>query len=243
MSSKSRMSRNWPCPTCPVRNLGTCCCLLGQHFSEQGLNEQPAWQDFRALRGGENIITRGTVSDYVYVLCDGWAFRYYRLPDGRRQILQVLLAGDIFSAVTAFEEKLRFSVQALTEVRISRFQRAALKTRLTADPQLSAALTRSCIEQGSDVDELATVLGQRSAEQRLAYVFLHFIKRLLARVPTLKQFPFPLRQQHIAEMIGLTPVHVSRVMSTFRERKLIDLSGGVLTVLDPEELKRIGSLR
>jgi CRP/FNR family transcriptional regulator len=243
MSRKIGMNRSWPCAACPVRDIGFCGALLGQHSSEQRLNEQPAWQDFRGLRGGENIITRGNVSDYVYVLCDGWAFRYYRLPDGRRQILQVLLAGDIFSAVTAFAEKLNFSVQAMTEVRISRFQRIVVKSKFTSDPRLTDALARSFIDQGNDLDELVTVLGQRSAEQRLAYLFLHFIKRLRARIPTLRQFPFPLRQQHIAEMMGLTPVHVSRVMSSFRERKLIDLSGGVLTVLDPDELERIGSLR
>lgn len=235
--------KNWPCAGCPVRDLGFCGALLGQHSSEQRLSEQPVWQDFRDLRAGENIVTRGSVSDYVYVLCDGWAFRFRRLSDGHRQILQVLLAGELFSAVTAFEEKLHFSVQALTEVRISRFHRAAVKARLAADSKVSAALTQSCIDQGNDVDELVTVIGQRTAEQRLAYLFLHFIKRLLARRPTLRRFPFPLRQQHMAEMIGLTPVHVSRVMSTFRERKLIDLSGGVLTVLDPAELERIGSLK
>lgn len=243
MSGNFGMKQNWPCATCLVRNLGFSGALLGQHSSEQGLTEKPSWQEFRRLRAGENIVTRGSVSDYVYVLCHGWAFRYHRLPNGRRQILQILLDGDLFSAVTAFEETLHFSVQALTDVRISRFHRAALTARLAADPRLYAALTKSCIEQGNDVDELVTVLGQRSAEQRLAYLFLHFIRRLLARLPTLKHYPFPLRQQHIAEMIGLTPVHVSRVMRTFRERKLIDLSGGVLTVLDADELERIGSLR
>jgi CRP-like cAMP-binding protein len=237
------MNQNWPCAACPARDPGFCGAMLGQHSSEQRLNERPPWQDFRGLRAGENIVTRGSVSDYVYVLCDGWAFRYYRLSDGRRQILQVLLGGDLFSAVAAFEEELHFSVQALTEVRISRFHRAAIKAKFASDPRISAALTKSCIEQGNDVDELVTVLGQRTAEQRLAYLFLHFVKRLRTCRPTLRRYPFPLRQQHIAEMLGLTPVHVSRVMSTFRERKLIDLSGGVLTILDQAELERIGSLK
>lgn len=58
-----------------------------------------------------------------------------------------------------------------------------------------------------------------------------------------RRFSFPLRHQHIAEFAGLTPVHVSRVIKTFRDRGLIELSGGVLAILDLPELERIGALK
>jgi len=57
-----------------------------------------------------------------------------------------------------------------------------------------------------------------------------------------QRYPFPLRQQHIADAVGLTPVHVSRVLSLFRERGLVVLSDGVLQVFNLPELERIGSL-
>jgi CRP-like cAMP-binding protein len=58
-----------------------------------------------------------------------------------------------------------------------------------------------------------------------------------------QRYPFPLRQQHIADAVGLTSVHVSRVLGLFRDRRLLALSEGVLTVFNPSELERIGSLR
>ena len=85
--------------------------------------------------------------------------------------------------------------------------------------------------------------GQRSAEERIAYLFLHLMQRIAARSVIREQrYPFPLRQQHIADAVGLTPVHMSRVVSLFRERGLVELSDGVLKVFNLPELQRIGSL-
>jgi CRP-like cAMP-binding protein len=87
-------------------------------------------------------------------------------------------------------------------------------------------------------------LGQRSAEERIAQLLLHLMQRIAARnVIREQRYPFPLRQQHIADAVGLTPVHVSRILSLFRERRLLELSEGFLKVINLPELERIGSLR
>ncbi len=88
------------------------------------------------------------------------------------------------------------------------------------------------------------MLGQRSAEERIAYLFLDLITRISARTAVRDQrYLLPLRQQHIADAIGLTSVHVSRVLSLFRDRGILSLSDGVLHVTDFQQLERIGSLK
>jgi CRP-like cAMP-binding protein len=57
-----------------------------------------------------------------------------------------------------------------------------------------------------------------------------------------QRYPFPLRQQHIADAVGVTPVHVNRILSRFRDRGLVELSDCVLQVFNLPELERIGSL-
>ena len=95
-----------------------------------------------------------------------------------------------------------------------------------------------------EATELLTALGQRSAEERIAHLLLHMMPRIAAvNVIREQRYPFPLRQQHIADAVGLTPVHVSRVLSLFRDRRLVALSKGVLTVFNLPELERIGSLK
>ena len=237
------MNHSWPCVTCPVRDFDICRLLGGVASEESRLQQQPDWQEFQGALANENIVVRDEISEYIYILCQGWAFRFFQVHDGRKQILHILLPGDLFSAVSVFEEKLHFSVRALTDVRVNRFKRTEVKARLAGNPAISTALTQSCIAQSTYMDELLAALGQSPAEGRIAYLFLHIMKRLESRSVIQEQrYPFPLRQQHIAEITGLTSVHVSRVISAFRNRGIIDLSGGVLTVLKLAELQRLGSL-
>jgi len=108
---------------------------------------------------------------------------------------------------------------------------------------MTAALAKSSAAEAYNADGLMIALGQRSAEERIAYLFLHLIQRISTRsVIRDQRYRLPLRQQHIADAVGLTPVHVSRVISLFRDRGLIEFSGGVLQVLNLPELSRIGSL-
>ncbi len=180
----------------------------------------------------------------MFVICTGWAFSYFQLSDGRRQILKFLLPGDLFSPISIFEKMFYFSVRALTEVQISGFARHEIHARGGTSPDLQSAIANSCVVGAHGAIELLTALGQLSAEERIAYLLLHLMPRIAAvNVIREQRYPFPLRQQHIADAVGLTPVHVSRVLSLFRDRHLLDLSEGVLKVFNLPELERIGSLK
>lgn len=193
---------------------------------------------------GKQILAQGNSSDYVFVLCAGWAFRYIQLSDGGRQILKFLLPGDLFSSISIFEEASHFSVKAVTRVQIGGFPRSEIRKRCFADPDVQSAIVQLCVADVRDATEFLVVLGQRSAEQRIAYLFLHLIRRIAARQVIREQrYPFPLRQQHIADTVGLTSVHVSRVLSLFRDRRIVVLSEGVLEVVDLPALEMIGSLK
>lgn len=233
---------DWPCVTCPNQKFGICGALL-QLSDGSHIQQKPNWQHYRAARPGEQIIVRNQTSEDVFVLCDGWAFRFFQLANGRRQILNFLLPGDIFSSVAVFEERPSFSAQALTEARLSSFRRSEVQARCVSDPRMITAIGESYASESHSADGLLTALGQRSAEERIAYLFLHLMQRIAARsVIREHRYRLPLRQQHIADTVGLTSVHVSRVISLFRDQGLVDFSSGVLQVLNLPELKRIGSL-
>jgi len=237
------MQADWPCVTCPNRKSGFCGALLEKTSEETLSHQQPTWQHYRAARAGEQILTRNQASENMFILCDGWAFRFFQLPNGRRQILNFLLPGDLFSTVAVFEEQLHFSAQTLTEARLSGFGRAQVQARWTDNPRMTAALAKSFAAEAYNADGLMIALGQRSAEERIAYLFLHLMQRISARSVIREQrYRLPLRQQHIADAVGLTPVHVSRVISHFRNHGVIEFSGGVLQVLNLPELNRLGSL-
>ena len=232
------------CVTCPHRESGFCGTLFGSPSDCFRPDQQRGWQRFFAIPAGKQIAARDEVSSEIFVLCTGWAFCYFQLSDGRRQILKFLLPGDLFSSIAVLDKTLHFSVKALTEVQVSGLSRSEIRARCAADPAVQWALANSCIKETQEAAELVTALGQCSAEERIAYLLLHLMPRIAAvNVIREQRYPFPLRQQHIADTVGLTPVHVSRVLSLFRDRRLVALSEGVLTVLNRAELERIGSLR
>lgn len=237
------MHMAWPCVTCPNRKFGFCGALSENHPSEVKHHSSPNWQQYRAMRAGEQILTRNQASADVFVLCDGWAFRYFQLSNGRRQILGFLLPGDLLSPIGVFEDRPSFSAQTLTEARLSAFERSEVQTRCATNPRVVSALAKSCATETCYADTLMAALGQRSAEERIAYLFLHLTRRIAARnVIREHRYRLPLRQQHIADAVGLTSVHVSRVIGLFRDQGLIEFSGGVLQVLNPPELERIGAM-
>jgi CRP-like cAMP-binding protein len=170
-----------------------------------------------------------------------WAAGLVQLSDGCRQILSILLAGDIFSSKMVFANALHFSVQALTDVRVSRINRADLKARLFGNPTMFEALAQVCIAESKAADDMLVDLGRRTAEERIAHLILSLTERIARRnVIRDQRYPFPLRQQDIADTLGLTPEHVSRVIGKFRNAKFFELSAGHLQIHDMGKLDRIG---
>ncbi|MGO9359946.1 MAG: Crp/Fnr family transcriptional regulator [Xanthobacteraceae bacterium] len=230
------------CVTCP-HSLGICGALLQNTSSELHLPRQADCRRFRMAHASEQVVTQNTTSEDVFVLCSGWAFRFFQLSDGRRQILNFLLPGDLFSIATVFSERFHFSVKALTEIQFRGFRRAEILSRRHPNADLSTALANVCVTATGTADEMLTVLGQRSAVERIAYLFLHLMRRIGDQgIVHEHRYRLPLRHRHIGDAVGLTSVHVSRVLSHFRSRNIAELSDGFLQVFDLEELQRLGSL-
>lgn len=229
------------CVTCPNRLSGVCGTILGSRDAAgKQIDKAPR---FFPVRAGGQIAGRSQAIRDVFVLCAGWAFRFVQLSDGRRQIVQFLLPGDILCPEAVFEKSYMFSVAALTNVMVGGFAHAGLRERYAEDSVLQAAISRCCIAAIRDATELAAVVGQCSAEERIAHLLLRLVPRIAARnVIREHSYPFPLRQQHVADAVGLTPVHVSRVFGLLRERGVVSISEGILRVSDMAELERLGSL-
>jgi CRP-like cAMP-binding protein len=184
-------------------------------------------------------------SQSVPVVCRGWATSSLALPDGRRQILSFLLPGDFACSASLFEPISGRLVEAITEVTYCNFQRSELKAFLFAHPDLLEILTKTWIEERKQADQLAVDLGRRTAAERIARLILSLTERLARRglVQDNNTMEFPLRQHHIADATGLTPVHVSKVISDLRRRGLIEISERTLTILDLAGLRCAAILR
>ena len=214
----------------------------------RGLSQVPEQCAYRVRQSPYNaeaneiVYSRETMPGDVFAVCQGWALRFVELTDGRRQNRAVLLPGDI-SVAGLFEDKLHYSVQAVTKLRITKFAGADLKKRIFSDVHAFELFGRAFATELHDVDERAVDLGRRSAEERVAHLILGLVDKMSGhRIRPSHPYVFPLLQRHIADLTGLTPVHVSRVMTEFRKAGLMKLAKGLLTITDLTGFEQIARL-
>jgi len=190
------------------------------------------------------IFRQRDLHDVVPFICQGWAASTVTLSDGSRQILMFLLPGDIVSPSLLFGPTAHCSVEAITEVQYRTFKRDDLKALLTRDSDLIEKIARVWNDRELQTQHLAVDLGRRTADERIARLILNLRDRLASRGMVQDQtMDFPLRQHHVADATGLTAVHVSKVLSEFRRRGLIEISDRSLTILNPAEFQRIATMR
>ena len=198
----------------------------------------------QTAHAGQLIYRSNEPVDGVSVICEGWAFTYLMLFDGRRQILSFLLPGDVVATTALLRDRLSVSIQALTDLRYCRFSKPELRSLMATEPKVFDRYASIFAAEREETDQLVTDLGRRTADERIARLVLALMTRLGARgMVQDASFAFPLRQRHIADATGLTPVHVSRVIGSLRNAGLIDITGRFLKVLNLDELRRISNTR
>ncbi len=179
-------------------------------------------------------------SDFVTIICSGWAASSIMLPDGRRQIFSFLMPGDLVSTAVLLEPMRGRSVEAITPVTCRKYPRGDFKAILFKYPTVLERLSETWNEERAQADQLALDLGRRAANERIARLILNLTKKAdkrgMKRGPTME---FPLRQRHIADATGLTPVHVSKVIRMLQRDGLIKISGRSLTIANESELRRV----
>jgi CRP/FNR family transcriptional regulator len=206
----------------------------------------PSANTERTVAARRIVCREQDLHDIVPMICDGWAASIVLLSDGSRQILSFLLSGDIVSSALFQDAPPQCLIEAITDVRYRSFNRRKLKENLFDHPELLEQLSKIWIEEKARSDQLVVDLGRRTADERIARLILNLADRLAQRgmaQPDTAEMDFPLRQHHIADATGLTPVHVSKVLTEFRKNGLIDISDRSLTIRDPAGFRRVALMR
>ena len=192
---------------------------------------------------GANIAIEGEMPRSAFVLTRGMACRFRLMPDGRRQILTILIPGD-FSDLHGFLLKaMDHSVAAIGPTRIAAIGREAVIDIIANHPRIGAALWWSAMQEEAMLRERIVALGRRSARGRVAYILCELVWRQrsigIAEDHTIR---LPFTQTDLADMLGLTSVHTNRVLQGFRRDGLITLAHQRLTLHDLERLQAISGL-
>jgi CRP-like cAMP-binding protein len=226
----------YPCTRCPLRSL--------ERFRKFEPSELDFVLSFKtgelAVDAGTTIIAEGSQSAHLYTVLSGWGFRYKLLDDGRRQILNFLLPGDLVGIQGPLMGEMEHSVEALTGMLLCVFERARLWDLYQKQPGLAFDVTWLAAREEQVLDEHLLSIGQRTAEERAAYLLLFLFARAEARGMTHgKRILFPFTQPHIADALGLSLVHTNRVLNRLARQKLISLSKRELEIVNRDRLARL----
>lgn len=186
---------------------------------------------------GTDIIVQGQAADRIHIVIEGWAARYRLLADGRRQILNFGLPGDLLGAQFALLSVAEHSICAVSEISVATFPAAELD-RITRDhPTLAKAIHWSGAREWTMICERLINVGRRPAVDRIAHLLLELRARLnLVGRADGSSFELPITQEMIADSVGLTHVHVSRSIRKLRERGLLNYERNRIVIKDAERL-------
>ena len=177
----------------------------------------------------------------LFVLREGRVMSFVILPDGSRQILRVYFPGDFIGSASTIYTRAPESLVAVSDSVICPFDKHALRRLLEEHPRVAALLfLLSNAERVSMTDRLASQ-GRTSAKARVAAFLLDMFHRLRVTDDSIEDsFDLKLTQEEIGDSIGLTSVHVNRMIRQMEQEGLISRTNGRFRMLDMERLEDIG---
>ncbi|MGV8831162.1 MAG: Crp/Fnr family transcriptional regulator [Devosia sp.] len=186
---------------------------------------------------GATLLSEGKHSSHLYTLLSGWAFRYKLLPDGRRQILNYMLPGDLVGLQGSITGEMEHSVEALSTLVLCVFQRDRLHELFRKHPGLGFDLTWLAAREERMLDDHLLSLGRRTALERAAYL-LAFLHQRAAAVGLVadRTLLIPITQQHVADTLGLSIVHTNKTLRKLADRGLINWLDRACEVINVEAL-------
>jgi CRP/FNR family transcriptional regulator, anaerobic regulatory protein len=195
--------------------------------------QRRAERDAQLIRAGDPAAALITVSR-------GCAFRYSLLPDGRRQILNFALPGDTIGLGGLLTGAPIYPVQAALAMVYSVISYQHAMELLAEASWFRDRALEALAQERAEAECTLTRLGQCTAEECVASVLLEFYNRLAVRgLAAGNTFLLDLTQQHLADSVGLTVVHLNRVLGRLRSRGLLATSGHRVTLLDVPALERL----
>ncbi len=195
----------------------------------------------RIVRANETLVREGSRPDRVCLILKGVAYRYRYLANGRRQIFGYLIPGDLCDTQFVILNECDHNVGLLCDTEVAVISLAALMTAMVKHPKIERALLMMSLVEAAMLREWLLNVGQRDASQKLA----HFFCELSARFKALgnhdvdKGFTIPLTQIELADTMGLTVVHVNRILQRFRHDRLLNWSRRHFDIVDYQQLEHL----
>lgn len=187
-----------------------------------------------------DLIREGDRPGPVFVMLEGWACRYKVLPNGSRQIVGIMMPGDACDLHVALLAEMDHSIQTITPALVAKVDRIAMDALLLSHPAIAKAMYIAQLVDEGTMRAWITSMGRRSSVERVAHLVCElYIRARNVGLVVEPEFVMPLSQLLLADALGMTPVHLNRVLKEIRLSGAMTVSRGKVAIADPSRLIRI----
>lgn len=218
---------NEVCLPCPNQH----CCIC-----KNLLNSSPAEFDAHAVKNlaltaKQYLYHQGDMYHELFVLQEGWVMLTRLSKDGKRQVFRSVLPGEILGFQQHLQGPAIYSAIALLDSVVCRIPNIA---RLcSTQPELGLCLASAAASDMMLTEMYLANITHRNARERIAFMALELYHRLRLRgLNEGYSIQFPLKQEDIADTLGLSTIHVNRTLHAFRDEGLLQIHKHELTILD-----------
>lgn len=194
----------------------------------------------RRLDPKHDLIREGDRPGPVFVVLEGWACRYKILPNGTRQVLAYLMPGDCCDLHIGLLSEMDHSIQTITAASVVAIDREDMDTILDDCPRVARAMYISQLVDEGTMRAWITSMGRRASIERVAHLMCElYLRARNIGITEGETFALPLSQLLLADSLGMTPVHLNRVIKELRGRGVMELKRGSVVLKDLPRLVNI----
>ena len=214
------------------------------HFIDLDAGDQAALdhlcENVRRIPRHSDVISEGDRPDHTHLVLEGWAARYKIVPSGARQITAFLIPGDFCDRHVGLLGEMDHSIGAITPLKVADLSHARIEAMMHSHPRLGRAFWWSTLVDEAVLRSWIVSLGRRSARERIAHLMCELHLRM-SNVGLVKhgEFRMPLTQEQLGDAMGLTSVHVNRMLRSLRSDGLITWASGDLVIQDIDRLRHV----
>jgi CRP-like cAMP-binding protein len=192
------------------------------------------------VKRGAEIVHEGQTGQMAYIIQSGWACSFKLLPDGGRQIITFPIPGDCVGLRSMLLRTSDHSFSALTDATVFRVEAARMRRLFIEVPHLGAAILWAASRDEAMVVEHLVSVGRRTPAGRTAHFLLELYDRLhLVGLAADNEFACPLNQYVLSDALGLSTIHVNRVLRELREKGLVTFKAHKVVIHDAARLKAL----
>lgn len=192
----------------------------------------------RSFQAGRDMIQQGQSGNAAYIVATGWVSSYKLLPNGTRQIVDFQIPGDFLGLRNVLLRTSDHFVEPVTDGEASEVMASELIDAFTETPRLAAAVLWAASRDEAMVVEHLIDIGRRNAAERVAHFLLELHSRLnLVGMGDPTGYDCPLSQSHLADALGLSAIHVNRMLRQLREKELMTFRDGKVDFHDLHRLR------